>query len=103
MLAGRTPEHYRTCYLNTPNPGMHAEPVLRAGEELKALKSFRCLNSTADAARSGSSPTERVQTSTHSPAARPEKAISRLHDRPSRRCSRSRSPAETEARRAAWT
>jgi hypothetical protein len=50
---GPDARHYRICYLNNPNPETHAEPVLRSGEELKALECFRRLNSTADAARSG--------------------------------------------------
>ena len=44
-------KHCRTCHLSTPK--MFAEPVLRAGEGLKALKFLCCLNSTADAARNG--------------------------------------------------
>jgi len=61
-------------------PKMCAEPVLRAGEELTLLKFLRCVNSTADAARHGSSPTERVQVSTHSPAVRWQRMLLRLGD-----------------------
>src|SRR5690242_8535735 len=86
-VTGSDGRHSGTCYVSTPK--VHEERVLQAGEELTALKSFRCLNSTADAARSGSSPTERVQTSTRSPAVLPQKAVSGRRDRPSRRCSTS--------------
>ena len=73
--------HCRPFHLSTPM--MCAEPVLRAGEELKALKFLRCVISTADAARRGSSPTERVQASTHSQAVL-QKMVLSLRDRPSR-------------------
>jgi hypothetical protein len=39
---------YRTSYLSTPTPEMHAESVLRAGEELKVLMSSLRLNSSAN-------------------------------------------------------
>ena len=42
--------------------GLHVELPLQAGEEPKALKSSGGLNSTADAARSGSSRSDGVQT-----------------------------------------
>jgi len=50
-VAGRTPDITEPATSSTPDRGMYAEPVLR--EERKALKSFRCLNSTADVARNG--------------------------------------------------
>ena len=74
--------HCRPFHLSTPM--MCAEPVLRAAEELQALKFLRCVNSTADAARLGSSPTERLQASAHSPAVRPQKIVLRLRDGSSR-------------------
>jgi len=89
------------CQVSKANPGMHAGLFLRAGEELKALKSSGWLNSTADAARYGSSPSEGAQTSILSPTVRPQNAFARARDQPSQPCSRPRSPAEAEARRAA--
>ena len=88
-LEGSGPASHTTepATLSTPDPGMCA--VSRASEERKALESFRCLNSTADAAHSGSSPIEGVQASTYPPAVRPQEPGSQLQDRPWQRCSTS--------------
>ncbi len=83
--------------------GLYLELALRVGEEPEALKSFRWLNSTADAARSGSSRSDGVQTQTHLLTIHPQKAVSRLSDRPSQRCSRPRRRVEVEARSVGWT
>ena len=61
MLPGRTSYATEPATWVGRTLELHVELALRAGEEPKALKSFCCLNSTADAAR-GSSRSDGVQT-----------------------------------------
>ena len=79
-----------------------ADFALRTAEELKAAEFLHRVNSTADAARSGSSPIGSVQASAQAPAVCREKAVSRQRGWPSLECSRHRNPANALARRAAW-